>query len=369
MPVAIESIVPSAGDATDRFMVRRGAGPLGHTIELLSSTSVKALLALTTSDVTGAVAGPASATDTALARFDGTTGKLLQDSGVTLDDNGVLTVPATNTPAAPASGKLSLFARSMAGRPMLAMIGPSGLDTSLQPHLGGNRVLQVSPTAGTGAPTVIGGSVGSTGGVSFQQSFSSTNRWLSTARKRYTSNSSAGSAASLRQAYLNWFRGSAAGFGGFTFRVQFGYSVNINGSQFFVGLCGATGALGGDPSTDFPANMCGVGWDAADPGTGNLQFFRNDTAGSPVKVDLGATHAARAADVGWELNMFMAPGGSELFVYIVNLNTGGVVIDTSYTTNIPDADNGMAFKADVRNGAVASAVTIDVAKVYIEADY
>ncbi len=35
-----------------------------------------------------AVAGPASATDNAITRFDGTTGKLIQNSTVTLDDNG-----------------------------------------------------------------------------------------------------------------------------------------------------------------------------------------------------------------------------------------------------------------------------------------
>ena len=37
--------------------------------------------------------GPASATDNALARFDGATGKLLQNSPVTLDDNGNITIP------------------------------------------------------------------------------------------------------------------------------------------------------------------------------------------------------------------------------------------------------------------------------------
>jgi hypothetical protein len=34
------------------------------------------------------VSGPASATDNAITRFDGTTGKLIQNSTVTLDDNG-----------------------------------------------------------------------------------------------------------------------------------------------------------------------------------------------------------------------------------------------------------------------------------------
>jgi hypothetical protein len=43
---------------------------------------------------TGDVAGPGSATDNAIARFDGTTGKLIQNSGVTITDGGVLTTTA-----------------------------------------------------------------------------------------------------------------------------------------------------------------------------------------------------------------------------------------------------------------------------------
>lgn len=499
MAVAIESISPSSGDATDRFLVRRGAGPADHTIQLLTPASVKALLSISTTDVSGLAAiatsgsasdlsagtlpaarfddtshgnrgggslhplviaagaagfmsgadktkldgiasgaqvnvptdlaytaatrllasstgadvtlplmgsadpglvpasgggttnflradgtwaapggggggsgdvvGPASATDNNLVRFDGTTGKLIQDSGATLDDNGVLTLPVAAAPSAPAVGRMSLFARSLGGRAMPAFVEPSGLDSFVQPHLGGNRILQVTPTSGTTAPTAWGGSVGVAGTASFQQSFASTNRWLSTARKRYTSTTTAGNAVSTRTAYLSWFRGSAANFGGFYFRVQFGININLNGSQCFVGLCPATGALGGDPSTDFPVNMCGMGFDAADPSTGNWQFFRNDGVGSPVKVDLGATEAARSTNVGYELVMFMAPGGSELFVQITNLNTGNDILTTSYTTDIPAANTGMALKCDARNGAVAAACNLEWAKIYIESDY
>jgi hypothetical protein len=39
---------------------------------------------------TGDVVGPASSTDNAIARFDGTTGKLIQDSGVTVSDVGAV---------------------------------------------------------------------------------------------------------------------------------------------------------------------------------------------------------------------------------------------------------------------------------------
>jgi len=47
-----------------------------------------------TTNGSGDVVGPASATGNAIARFDGTTGKLIQNSGVTVDDNSNITTNA-----------------------------------------------------------------------------------------------------------------------------------------------------------------------------------------------------------------------------------------------------------------------------------
>ena len=44
----------------------------------------------------GKVAGPASATDNAIVRFDGTTGKLVQNSGVVIDDSGNIGIGTTS---------------------------------------------------------------------------------------------------------------------------------------------------------------------------------------------------------------------------------------------------------------------------------
>jgi hypothetical protein len=52
----------------------------------------------------GDVTGPASATDNAVARFDGTTGKALQNSGVTINDNGQLALPTGTTGGATIGG-------------------------------------------------------------------------------------------------------------------------------------------------------------------------------------------------------------------------------------------------------------------------
>lgn len=272
---------------------------------------------------------------------------------------------AIDDPTPPTAG-LVVYAKSIAGRTHPKIIGPSGIDTLLQVGLDGNAVFFVSPTTGTTAPLAVGGTLTTAATMSSVFAASSTNQWSATFRKRFTTATTAASATGMRTAYVQWFRGSAAGYGGFRFRAQFGMGTNLAGGQKFVGLCALTTALAGDPSALL--TMCGMGYDAADASTGNWYFMRNDGSGVATKVDLG-TGAARNTTDGYDLVMNMTPGGSTLFVRITNLNTGAVVLDTSYTTDLPAANTAMAFKAEVRNGAIAAADALDVAKVYIETDY
>lgn len=60
----------------------------------------------------GDVVGPSSATDNALARFDSTTGKLIQDSVVIVSDAGAVTVPEIAAPSTPAAGTVHIYAKS-----------------------------------------------------------------------------------------------------------------------------------------------------------------------------------------------------------------------------------------------------------------
>lgn len=61
--------------------------PAGVSGQLLRTQGPAADPTWATVSGTGDVVGPASATDNAVARYDATTGKLLQDSGVTIDDS------------------------------------------------------------------------------------------------------------------------------------------------------------------------------------------------------------------------------------------------------------------------------------------
>ena len=83
----------AAGDIltyTGTDYVRLGIGSVGQALKVASGGT--AVEWATDASGTGDVVGPGSSTDDALAKFDTTTGKLLQNSNATLTDAGVLTV-------------------------------------------------------------------------------------------------------------------------------------------------------------------------------------------------------------------------------------------------------------------------------------
>jgi hypothetical protein len=85
--------------------------PTAPTAGVGTSTTQIATTAYVVSAITasggGNVVGPASATDTAIARFSGTTGKIIQDSGVTIDTTGNVTIPAAATVTVAGRSKLA----------------------------------------------------------------------------------------------------------------------------------------------------------------------------------------------------------------------------------------------------------------------
>jgi hypothetical protein len=275
----------------------------------------------------------------------------------------------TTSSAAPAADTVRLFRRKLAGRNLPAFVGPSGLDSSLQPALHGNNAFIVGVASGTTAPTVFGGTL-TTAATMSMPALASTSLWASMQRKRFATSTTAGNASGMRTAYTQWWRGNAAGRGGFFFRAQFGQSSAISGEQKFIGLCASTGALAGEPSA--LVNMIGVGCDSTDPTSGNYFLMRNDATGAATKVDLGAS-AARNTNAGYDLAIFCRPHdgttAGDITVRMTNLNTGAVILDdVTYTTDLPDPATFLAMKAECRNSATFQ-VAIEVAKLYVESDW
>lgn len=66
-----------------------------NTVSALNATDFRTAIGAGTGS--GDVVGPASATDNAIARFDGTTGKLIQNSAVTIADDGATVIDVNST--------------------------------------------------------------------------------------------------------------------------------------------------------------------------------------------------------------------------------------------------------------------------------
>lgn len=81
------------------------ADTTNDTLTLVAGTNITITTDATTDSITinstasgsGDVVGPASATDNAIVRFDSTTGKLIQDSGITIADGSTGTLSGTNS--------------------------------------------------------------------------------------------------------------------------------------------------------------------------------------------------------------------------------------------------------------------------------
>lgn len=98
-----------------------------------------------TNDVSQMVDGPASATDNAIARFDNTTGKLIQDSAVTVDDSGNVATSGQITVGSDATTSLQVVTKQQ----LDAAIG--GVNVKI-----GVRAASTASIAQTGTQTIDG---------------------------------------------------------------------------------------------------------------------------------------------------------------------------------------------------------------------
>jgi hypothetical protein len=90
-----------------QLVIGTGTGFTKSTLTAGSGVSISNSSGGITISATGSggdVVGPSLATDNAVVRFDGTTGKLIQNSAVTLSDTGVLTVPEVSTTSITSTG-------------------------------------------------------------------------------------------------------------------------------------------------------------------------------------------------------------------------------------------------------------------------
>jgi hypothetical protein len=297
--------------------------------------------------------------DTSMAA-SGTTKKItIAELAKAVGDGGRLILDTNATPSAPSEGT-TLFTRHAARR-LPAFIGPSNVDSSLQPHIGANKAAWFQCT-GNATTVVTPGITLTVIGTATAANWANTNMFTNARRLSYISGAAAGSAGGWREAVAKYSMGTA-GYGGFHIMARFGCLTLPAGYRIFVGLHSSTSVIGNvDPSS--LTNMAGLGKDTGDT---TLQFMYNDGSGTAQKINTGITLAT--SDVV-DFRMFSAPGSGKIWFSIQILNGGGSLVngDTGVSTDVPAAGTGLCIHNWCNNNATASAIDPHWMNYYIETD-
>lgn len=279
-----------------------------------------------------------------------------------------LTFTSVSTPASPATGQVKMFGRDVGGRILPAIVGPTGLNTSLQPHVGRNKIGSWLPIGNaTTLPLANGLAAPTTTGTATTRNVATTNIVTQQRRLGYVSAVAVGNLAGFRTAAAQFFRGNGPGLGGFHVIIRFAPSdaATVAGARGFVGLWSTTTApTNVDPST--LTNIIGVGSDAAEA---NLSIMHNDAAGTATKIALGAGFPARTLSAdAYELILFCGPSEATVRYRIENL-VSSVSTSGTISTDLPASTTLLGIQGWTNNGATNLAVGIDLINCYVETDY
>ena len=278
-------------------------------------------------------------------------------------------LPAITTPATPPAGNLRMFAKSVAGRMLPEIIGPSGIDTALQPFLGSNRVGMFMPNGNSGTSTSFGIGYSTTGSVT-TANVTTTNRFTRMRGIEYLVTTAVTTAVvGFRGAVNQWTIGaSTAGDGGFLSVLRWGPATGVETTttRALAGMRVVTTPT--DVETSTIVNMVGMGWDAADA---NIQIMHNDGSGTATKINLGAAFPVPTVNRTsvYEIALFSPPGTTQSVGYRVTDLVSGAEASGTITTDIPGTGTLIAPVAQMSVGGTSSVVGIKIFSHYIETDY
>lgn len=294
--------------------------------------------------------------------FNGATSIFIHDGDLTLQRKDSI-------PSTPPPGHMKLFARSIAGGYLPAFIGPSNVDSSLQPLFARNSIGYWKPIGNsTTLPLADGIVAPTTTGTATARNVATTNFFTSLRRIGYVSAATAGAAAGARSNVLQFWRGNTSGAGGFRFITRFGISdaAAVAGSRMFVGLIGLATPINASQTVAAQINIVGIGHEAGDS---TFRIYYNDGTSTASIIDLGSNFpcTGRSTDA-YELALFAPPNASFINYQVTKLNPD-ITTTGTLTTDIPASTQLLAPQLWRGNGATTLAVGLDLISLYIETDY
>ena len=285
------------------------------------------------------------------------------DIGADISSGGIQLAAVSTDLTAPAAGNLRVYSKVIAGRGFLKVIGPSGLDYSLQPSIFNNKVgwWTANGNATTASVINFGNSIT---GTATTRNVATTNFLTATKRVSYVSAGTAGSSAGTRHNLAQYWFGNSAGLGGFYYVARFGINTAVATTRTFIGLSATTGALANANPSTF-VNRLSFGCDSADT---QFTFMHNDGAGTATKDALTGAFPCNTSGVDlYEARIFVPPNGTTVFYSLLRVNTGDFY-EGSTATDLPSSTTLMSPQVWINNATTASAVDISLVSQYIETD-
>jgi hypothetical protein len=299
----------------------------------------------------------------------------LAESVLQYDDNGAVEFKTvTNHPAPAVDGEMYFYPKKVAGRTLPHWMPPSGLDSPVQPAMFGNNFVLYTPNTGTtaglsiGTPWAVGTTISHPTPVSTAPAMYNQLKRTRSANVATTTNQVLGVSSIVTGAAQFW-RGNAAGIGGFFFFSRFSIDLWPAATvRLFVGLqSGTTAVVAADA---FPAiSMCGLTHISTDAAT-VLNFTTKD--GTTATSNAITLNAALAAGQVFDFYMYMKPNNTVVYYRLDDVVVGNTLVDTSKSTNPPANTTFMGPSVTMSNGTANVTVTttaIGVNRIYVESDH
>lgn len=271
-------------------------------------------------------------------------------------------------PGAPDAGKVRFYGGQVGGKPTLFTRAPLGRAQPVQPSLGRSRIAWATANGDTTTASVFGLTLSATG-TATAAAVASTTFYTSQKRLDYlVTTPSTSAVAGFRYNQSQWYRGDAAGRGGFLFTCRWGASTGVATSttRGFCGMSSVTGAPSdADPSTSLN-NALGFGWDSGDA---NISFMHRTAGGTTVKETLSGSWPRPSADNTsvYECSVYSSPNGSTIEYEITNLTTGDTTRG-SVSSTLPATNIFLSPRVYMSVGGTSSVIGVTLMNLYLESD-
>ena len=268
----------------------------------------------------------------------------------------------TADPSAPSNGNVAVYGRAYGGYNTLAARNALNTPFGLQSALWAKNITMWTNTNSTGGSWL--NSSGASSGTFAAVTPTTGSTLYQTIRRSTYANviTTANQVLGVNSSYLNFFRGSVAGQGGFFFYARCGFDVWTNGGRFFAGMAlNNTTIISANPSA--LNNTVGFCVDSGDNGA--ISFLTRGTAATKASTGYTIT-----SNKGYDLYFYCAPNSSQYTWEIVDINAGTSATGTA-TLNLPTNTQTQQPCVLASNAALtpATSISLGVSKIYCESDY